>query len=83
MHSSSHPTNMDELDKDKQFNEYKENYEFIEKNFGHKPDSMSHPLGRYTDETLKILNNMNIKIGFRSNLNNDYPRSKLSSEKII
>lgn len=77
MHSSSHPTNMDELDKDKQFNEYKENYEFIEKNFGHKPDSMSHPLGRYTDETLKILNNMNIKIGFRSNLNNDYPRSKL------
>ena len=77
MHSSSHPTNIDSFDIEEQVSEYKTNFEFIEQNLGFKPYAMSHPLGRYTKETLEYLKKLNLKVGFRSNLNNDYPRSNL------
>ena len=77
MHSSSHPTDISKLDQKQQNQEYKENFEFIQNNIGYKPNSMSHPCGIYTKETLQILRSMNIKIGFRSNLNRDFIRSEL------
>ena len=38
---------------------------------------MSHPCGNYNDDTLKILDEMGIQIGFRSNVNIKEIKSKL------
>ena len=39
--------------------------------------SMSHPSGDYNEDTLKILSDLNIKIGFRSNLKVPFINSNL------
>jgi len=68
LHSHSHPTLLEALNEKDQYFEYKENYSLFKKIIGDKYNakSMSHPCGSYNDETLKILNSMNIKIGFKS-----------------
>ena len=38
---------------------------------------MSHPLGNYNDDTLKILKKLGINIGFRSSLSPSYIKSAL------
>tara|TARA_Y100000991_G_scaffold215711_1_gene207731 strand:- start:26203 stop:27114 length:912 start_codon:yes stop_codon:yes gene_type:complete len=69
LHSHSHPFNMDNLNYDKQEKEYSTNLYFLENIIGkNKVRSMSHPCGRYNSDTLKILNNLNVIIGFGSNL---------------
>jgi len=67
MHSQSHPTKMDLLPSDLQEIEYKNNYAVLSDILGAKPWAMSHPCGQYNSETLRILQDMNINIGFRSN----------------
>ena len=54
--------------------EYKNNMLFIKKFTKSRPLSMSHPFGRYNKNTLKILKNIGIKIGFLS-----YKKKKISS----
>ena len=68
LHSHSHPTLLEALNEKDQYFEYKENYSLFKKIISDKYNakSMSHPCGSYNDETLKILNSMNIKIGFKS-----------------
>lgn len=69
LHSHSHPTQMSRLSREKQKKEYKNNLISLERILGKNTIiSMSHPCGSYNDETLKILQDLNIKIGFRSNL---------------
>jgi len=68
LHSYSHPTTMKTLSISKQYNEYKKNKDHLEKVLDKNVIfTMSHPCGSYNNETLEILKNLNIKLGFRSN----------------
>lgn len=68
LHSYSHPTKMSKLSKMEQQLEYQRNYEHLSELISKPIDVMSHPCGDYNDITLKILKEMNIGIGFRSNM---------------
>ena len=77
LHSSSHPTFIDKLNPVEQYNEYKENKDFLEKNISQEIISMSHPCGRYNQETLNILKELKIKVGFRSSMFPNYINTNL------
>ena len=66
LHSTTHSVNLSNLPYKDQMKEYKDNMNFIRKFVKSKPISMSHPFGRYNKSTLKILNNIGVKIGFLS-----------------
>ena len=68
LHSHTHPTNMDTLGVADQRKEYQTNYDFLSSTVGQEPTSMSHPCGRYTRETLQILSDLGVRLGFRSSL---------------
>jgi len=69
LHSYSHPTELGQLSRVNQEQEYRKNYNHLSKIIGGKPiQSMSHPCGNYNDQTLSVLNEMNVEIGFRSNI---------------
>ena len=72
LHSHNHPTNFISLNYDQQFYEYKRNRNILSKILK-KPNnffqSMSHPCGKYDQNTLNILNKLKIKIGFIERMN--------------
>lgn len=67
LHSHSHPTDMRLLGRDEQRLQYSTNKDLIEKICGFPVKVMSHPCGSYNDETLEVLRELGIEIGFRSN----------------
>ena len=67
LHSYDHPTNLKKFNKLVQKKQYYENLRFVKK-ISQNPVSMSHPCNSYNETTLKILSNIGIKIGFRSNM---------------
>ena len=67
LHSFSHPTNIAQLDINKQQQEYMKNKEHILSVTSKEPITVSHPCGSYDNSTLEILDQLEIKIGFRSN----------------
>ncbi len=69
LHSHSHPTKISNLSYKEQKFEYSKNKKILTKLLNKKIISMSHPCGSYNQNTKKILKNLEIKIGFRSNLN--------------
>ena len=69
MHSDTHSLKFHKLSFREQKKEYSNCYKFIQKLTKQKPLSMSHPLGSYNANTLKILRKLNIVCGFRSALN--------------
>lgn len=75
LHSYSHPTQMSRLNYDEQLQQYKSNLHHLERIVG-EVVSMSHPCGDYNDDTLSILSEMGIQIGFRSNLSTKTIKSK-------
>ena len=76
LHSYSHPTKMSSLSYSGQLDEYQRNLEHLQSLVGDVV-SQSHPCGDYNDNTLKILSDMGIQIGFRSSLSTTVIRSKL------
>lgn len=71
LHSHSHPNQIQKLEKTQQFKEYRENITRLSNLLGINTgdiNSMSHPSGNYSEETLKILNDLGIKLGFRDNM---------------
>mgnify|MGYP000017542553 FL=1 len=77
LHSHTHPTTMSKLPKQKQKFEFTKNNKILTKNIKSKINSMSHPCGSYNLNTKKILNDLDIEIGFRSNM------KKSQNSKII
>ena len=67
LHSYSHPTQMSKFSYQEQYKQYKKNLEHLNAVVG-EVVCMSHPCGDYNDDTLKILNELGIRIGFRSSL---------------
>ena len=78
LHSHSHPTKISSLSYSNQFKQYNLNMSYLKKILGHQNIiSMSHPCGDYNLDTLKILKDLGIKIGFRSNMSIKKVRSSL------
>ena len=70
LHSYSHPTQISKLTVAEQQGQYRRNMEHLEGLFGKNSIySMSHPCGDYNADTLRLLTDMKIRIGFRANLN--------------
>ena len=67
LHSYSHPTQMSKLSYKEQYQQYNKNLEHLNAVVG-EVVCMSHPCGDYNDDTLKILDQMGVRIGFRSSL---------------
>lgn len=68
LHSHSHPTRIDELSLELQAQEYRQNFDWISANLNVKPHFVAHPCGRYSPDTLEILTNLGVKVGFRSSM---------------
>jgi len=68
LHSHSHATSFQLLSHKEQFKEYSLNYELLSSISNEKITSMSHPLGNYNNDTLKILKKLDIKVGFRDSM---------------
>jgi len=69
LHSYSHPTQISKLTADQQLKEYQQNFTHLSKVLNTSEiTSMSHPCGDYSLETLSVLKEMGIQIGFRSNM---------------
>ena len=75
LHSYSHPTQMSKLSYKEQLNQYGKNYEHLTSIVGNI-ESMSHPCGDYNSDTIQILDDMGIKIGFRANLSQTTVKGK-------
>lgn len=68
LHSHSHPINMEALSPGDQYVQYASNHAYLQSILAEAPTSMSHPMGRYTSDTLQILSDLGVLIGFRSSL---------------
>lgn len=72
LHTHTHPTLTESLDKTEQIKEYKKNREILTDILGTTPVSMSHPCNSYNNDTINILEELNIKLGFRSNMSSNF-----------
>ena len=72
LHSHSHPTLFEKLNYDEQKNEYEKCLSLIS-NFLDKPKnqikSMSYPCGSYNNDTLEVLKELGIELGFKQTMN--------------
>ena len=68
LHSHSHPTHLADLPKERQREEYGRNFEVLRGILVDAPFSMAHPCNSYSTDTLAILHDLGIRIGFRSNM---------------
>lgn len=66
LHSFSHPTQISSLSLDKQTDEYTKNFDDILRVTGVAAKFVAHPCGDYSQETLSILAQLGIEVGFRS-----------------
>ena len=75
LHSHTHPTQLSMLSVQEQENEYRLNFDFLCETLGQPPKTVSHPCNSYSADTISILRNLKIEIGFRANM-----KSSLFSE---
>lgn len=71
LHSHTHPTLMAGLPADDQRKEFIDNLSHLNNVLGGPVLSMSHPNNSYTQDTLDILGDIGIRIGFRANMTSD------------
>ena len=69
LHTHNHPTLIEKYSVEKQLYEYKKNIKFLKNilNTNYQFKFMSHPNGSYNKNTSKVLNKLNIELGFTSN----------------
>ena len=82
LHSHNHPTFLEGLSPEKQIYEYRKNMSVLKKFSNNNLISMSHPCGSYNKNTLKILNDLNIKIGFKQIIGLDHRIKKINSSNL-
>ena len=69
LHSNSHPTRMSNLTYEQQKSEYQNNLNHLLSITGNENiTSMSHPCGDYDQNTLAVLKQLGIRVGFRANM---------------
>ena len=84
LHSHSHPMLLEKLSYEEQYDEYSKNLsilnDLVSSSFS-KINSMSHPCGSYNENTKKILENLNIQIGFKQIMTPDKGMMKINNSK--
>jgi peptidoglycan/xylan/chitin deacetylase (PgdA/CDA1 family) len=68
LHTHTHPTAVAKLSKKEQMEEYSLNRQVLSEILGVAPTTMSHPTNSYNNDTLEILKELGIVIGFRANM---------------
>lgn len=81
LHSHTHPTSLNALPYKEQLAEYTKNHEVLSSILDHEITSMSHPNNSYNETTIRILENMSIQIGFRSDTKSGY-KSKFDFPRV-
>jgi len=82
LHSHSHPNKIENLNYNNQLDEYKKNLDIISEILNKKRIvSMSHPCGSYDENTLNILKQLNIEIGFRDNMSVKTQKNKINNSQ--
>lgn len=71
LHSHTHPMNLGELPYAKQKAEYVKNYDIIKKINGRTILSVSYPCNSYNEDTLRIMRNLEILVGFIATMDSD------------
>ena len=74
LHTHNHPTRLMDLSLKNQFKEYNENLNHLSeilKIDKREINTMAHPSGSYNTNTLKVLKDLNIDIGFKQIMDND------------
>jgi len=69
LHSHTHPYEMKKLAYSEQFLDYKKNYDYLTRICSIRPISVAYPLGSYNYDTLRVMNKLDIRIGFISSRN--------------
>lgn len=72
LHSYTHPTVLSDFSSAEQLQEYKSNAEHLRTQLGKTPIAMAHPCNSYDGETLRILSDLGILVGFRANMSQPY-----------
>ncbi|MEO5345175.1 MAG: polysaccharide deacetylase family protein [Magnetococcus sp. YQC-9] len=67
LHSHTHPTRLADLPLERQREEYRRNRDYLTDLLGTAPVVMSHPCNSYSADTLTILGELKVVMGFRSN----------------
>ena len=68
LHSHTHPTDLKILSATRQAAEYRRNLEILQTMVSVAPTVMAHPTNSYNDDTLQLLRDLGVRLGFRSNL---------------
>lgn len=68
LHSFSHPTRMNSLSLEQQMEEFSKNKSHLQNLLGRPITTMSHPCNSYNEDTLQVLSDINIDLGFRANM---------------
>ncbi|HEY2588338.1 MAG TPA: polysaccharide deacetylase family protein [Tepidisphaeraceae bacterium] len=68
LHSHTHPTRIERLPVEAQRDEYQQNFDCLHGLLGDRPEAMSHPCNSYTRDTLTILRELGISLGFAANM---------------
>lgn len=76
LHSYDHPYAMAELTRPEQRRQYQRNLEHIAAVTRCAPRSMSHPLNSYNEDSLRILQELGIRCGFRANMLHPFSPSR-------
>lgn len=77
LHSYSHPIRIETLPIEEQRLEYEKNFTHLHATTNSRPRVMSHPCNSYNTETIAILKELGIEIGFCSNLSKGRAKSSL------
>ena len=77
LHSFNHPTTVDTMGPDELFSEYRDNYINLCEVTGSKISAVAYPCGNCNIETIKIMGQLDIKIGFMANMKNTEKNSPL------
>ncbi|MBF0252068.1 MAG: polysaccharide deacetylase family protein [Alphaproteobacteria bacterium] len=68
LHSFSHPTRLANLPATAQRDEYAKNFKHLSEVLGRQPRTVAHPCNSYNSETLSILREMGVVMGFRADM---------------
>lgn len=68
LHSHSHPTTMGKLPRSEQLREYSTNAAHVSALTGKTARTVSHPCNSYSSDTLELLTDLKIEIGFRADI---------------
>lgn len=68
LHSHTHPTTMGKLARDVQEHEYRTNAEHLYALSGKRARVMSHPCNSYNQDTINVLTDLDVEVGFRADM---------------